>query len=117
MEIHILNGGKQKLHGRGYYYSDAPLVQTFGITAGYASVMVLALYLNSDAVIELYQLPELIWVAVSVMLFWVSWMWLQAHRGKMLDDPIVFALKDKTSLMTGLIFSIVLIVGTVGVSW
>lgn len=117
LEIHLLKGDKQKLHGRGYYYSDAPLVQTFGITAGYASVLVLALYLNSDAVIKLYQLPELIWAAVLVMLFWISWMWLQAHRGEMHDDPIVFALNDKTSLLAGGIFATVLIFGTIGISW
>jgi 4-hydroxybenzoate polyprenyltransferase/phosphoserine phosphatase len=103
-----LQSGKQKVHGRGYLTSDAPLVQMLGVTSAYASVVVLALYLNSDAVRELYATPELLWGVVPVMLFWISWVWLQAHRGNMHDDPLVFAVKDRASLCAGLLFSIVL---------
>jgi len=116
LEIQLLNG-KQKTHGRGYYTSDAPLLQTMGITSGYAAVLVLAFYINSDAVIKLYQAPEIIWASVPVMLFWVSWMWMKAHRGEMHDDPLVFAVKDKASLLAGLAFAAVLVVGAVGWSW
>jgi hypothetical protein len=35
------------------------------------------------------------------MLFWISRAWLIAHRGRMHDDPIVFALKDKVSWGVG----------------
>src|SRR5207302_426707 len=105
------------LQGRGYRISDAPLIQTLGVTSGYGSALVLALYLNSDAVIRLYRSPEIMWGAVPVMLFWVSWMWLQAHRGNMHDDPVVFALKDRTSLVAGAVFALVVGVGSVGISW
>ncbi len=109
--------GHEKAHGRGYYASDAPLIQTMGITAGYAAVVVLALYLNSDAVLKLYRLPEAVWGAVPVMLFWVSWMWMQAHRGKMHDDPLVFAIKDRASLAAGAVFAVVLMLGSVRGPW
>ncbi|WP_353236180.1 UbiA family prenyltransferase [Diaphorobacter ruginosibacter] len=116
IELQVLSG-KEKLHGRGYLTTDAPLIQTMGITAGYSSVLVLALYLNSDAVSKLYASVEIVWVAVPVMIFWVSWMWMQAHRGNMHDDPLVFAMKDRTSLAAGLVFAGVLAAGTTGVSW
>ncbi|WP_174625713.1 UbiA family prenyltransferase [Candidatus Methylobacter favarea] len=116
LEVQLLNG-KQKTHGRGYYSSDAPLVQTLGIASGYAAVLVLALYLNSDAVVKLYRAPEFVWGAVPVMLFWVSWMWMRAHRGEMHDDPLVFAVKDKASLLAGIVFAGVLAIGTVGWPW
>ena len=116
LQLQLLNG-KQKAHGRGYYTSDAPLVQMLGITSGYAAVLVLALYLNSTAVMQLYRAPEFIWGALPVMLFWVSWMWMQAHRGNMHDDPLVFALKDKASLLAGAVFAVVLTIGTLGWSW
>jgi len=116
LEIQLLSG-KQKIKGRGYYTTDAVIVQTLGITAGYAAVLVLALYLNSDAVVVLYSLPEAIWAAIPIMLFWISWMWLRAHRGEMHDDPIVFALKDKTSLFSGVLFSLVMYIGMVGLPW
>jgi hypothetical protein len=51
------------------------------------------------------------------MLFWISWMWMQANRGNMHDDPLVFAVKDKASLLAGLGFALVLVIGTVGWPW
>jgi 4-hydroxybenzoate polyprenyltransferase len=106
--------GRTKLHGRGYHTDDASLIQTMGITAGQASVLVLALYLNSEAVTRLYKSPELIWGAVPIMLFWVHWMWMQAHRGQMHDDPLVFAVKDRASLAAGVAVGLFLAVGTLG---
>jgi hypothetical protein len=44
-------------------------------------------------------------------------MWMQAQRGRMHDDPLVFALRDRTSLLTGLAFASVLALGTVGWPW
>ena len=116
LQVQLLNA-KQKVHGRGYYTSDAPLVQMLGITSGYAAVVVLALYLNSDAVVQLYRSPEFVWGTVPVTLFWVSSMWLHAHRGEMHDDPLVFAVKDKASLLAGVALVVVLLVGTMGWSW
>ena len=108
---------KKKVHGRGYYTSDAPVVQMLGITSGYVAVLILALYLNSNTVVQLYRNPEFIWGGVPVMLFWVSWMWMKAHRGEMHDDPLVFAVKDKASLLSGVAFTVVLLLGTVGWPW
>jgi 4-hydroxybenzoate polyprenyltransferase len=88
-----------------------------GVTSGYVSVLVLALYLNSEAILKLYRTPEYIWGAVPVTLFWISWMWMQAHRGNMHDDPLVFAVKDKASLLAGLTFAAVILMGTIGVPW
>ncbi|KRB83397.1 UbiA family prenyltransferase [Duganella sp. Root198D2] len=113
LQVQVLHG-KKKAHGRGYYTTDAPLIQMLGVCAGYAALVVLALYLNSDAVVTLYRTPEIVWGAVPVMLFWVSWMWMQAHRGHMHDDPLVFAVKDKASLVAGVCFAAVLAVGTAG---
>jgi len=116
LEVQLLSG-KEKVHGRGYFTSDAPLIQNLGVTSGYASVLVLALYLNSDAIIKLYRTPEIVWGAVPIMLFWISWMWMQAHRGKMHDDPLIFAVKDKASLFAGLVFAIIVGIGSVGWLW
>ncbi|MDR1827815.1 MAG: UbiA family prenyltransferase [Methylobacteriaceae bacterium] len=103
--------GHEKAHGRGYYITDAPLVQTLGVVSGYAAVLVLALYINSDAVRMLYRRFEIIWAAVPVLLFWVSWIWLKVQRGEMNDDPVIFALKDRTSLVTGMIFVLTFALG------
>lgn len=107
--------GKDGAHGRGYVTADAPLIEVLGVASGFASVMVLALYLNSEAVLRLYATPQLMWGAVPVMLFWISWVWMCAHRGEMHDDPMVFAVKDRASQFAGVIFVGVLILGTM--SW
>lgn len=112
-----LTEGSGKVHGRGYLVTDAPLIQILGIASGYASVLVLALYLNSDAVLLLYQTPEFVWAAVPVMLFWISWMWMQAHRGRMHDDPMIFAMRDKASVLAALAFGAVVVIGSARWPW
>lgn len=116
LQVQALSG-KQKVHGRGYYTTDEQLVQTLGVCAGYASAVVLALYLNSDTVQVLYAWPEAVWGVVPVLLFWVSWIWMQAHRGHMHDDPLVFAVKDRASQLAGLAFGAVLVAGALGQPW
>lgn len=90
---------KNIAHGRGYEVSDASLLQIFGVSSGYMSTLVIALYVQSKEVIVLYANPTMIWFMIPVILFWVSWVWLKAARAKMYDDPIIFAIKDKTSLI------------------
>lgn len=116
LQVQLLHG-KHKAHGRGYLTDDAPLVQMLGVAAGFSSVLVLALYLNSEDVLRLYSNPHWVWGNVPVMLFWISWVWLRAHRGDMHDDPLIFAVKDKASLLAGVAFAVFLAVGTVGPLW
>jgi 4-hydroxybenzoate polyprenyltransferase len=112
LQLQFLNG-KQNAMGRGYMTDDAPLIQILGISSGYMASLVLAFYLNSQKILELYSSPAWIWGCIPVLVFWMSWIWLQAHRGKMHDDPLVFAIKDKTSLLSGLFFVTFLILGAI----
>ena len=89
------------LRGRGYEPDDLELVSSLGGSAGFIAVLVLALYIQDGQAAHLYATPQLIWLACPVMLFWISRAWLIAHRGRMHDDPIVFALKDKVSWGVG----------------
>lgn len=113
LQVQVL-AGNDHAPGRGYAVNDAPLVQTLGVAAGYAAVLVLALYLHSETVMLLYTKPELIWFAILLMLFWVSWVWLKAHRGEMHDDPIVFAINDRASLAVGALIIISFLLASVG---
>lgn len=105
----------QVANGRGYAVNDAPLLQTLGVAAGYSAVVVLALYFQSGTFATLYAQPELIGFAVPLMLFWISWMWLKAHRGEMHDDPIVFAVKDKASLVVAALMAVSFILASKGI--
>jgi 4-hydroxybenzoate polyprenyltransferase len=93
--------GKQTAIGRGYNVSDLSLIQSLGTSAGYIAVMVLALYINSPASLVLYHHPQVLWLLCPVLLYWISRVWLVAHRGHMHDDPIVFAVTDRASQIVG----------------
>ena len=45
----------------------------------------------------LYRSAQFLWVTCVLLLYWISQMWLAAHRGHMTDDPLVFALKNRVS--------------------
>lgn len=94
-------GAESRSAGRGYYPADFELLASLGGASGYLSVLVLALYINEASTGTLYQSPEWMWAACPLLLFWLSRVWLLAHRGQMHDDPIVFALRDRVSRWTG----------------
>lgn len=106
--------GKNSAHGRGYLVTDAPLLQALGVSSGYISTLVIALYLRSENVMSLYVQPLAIWLLIPILLFWVSWVWLQTSRGEMNDDPIVFAAKDKTSLSVAAVTAFVFVYAAIG---
>lgn len=92
-----LANGKDLALGRGYSVADLPLVQSLGAAAGYIGVLVFALYINSPESLELYRHPKVLWLLCPMLLYWISRMWIVAHRGNMHDDPIVFAATDRGS--------------------
>lgn len=98
--------------GRGYRASDAELVASLGASSGFLAVLVLALYVNSEAVLKLYHRPILLLLVCPLLLFWISRVWLLAHRGQMHDDPVVFALKDVSSYVVGALTIFVLWLAT-----
>ncbi len=92
---------QSKVKGRGYLDADLEYVANFGSACGYISVLVLALYINSEQVKGLYNNPLLFWFICPLILYWISRVWLLAHRGEMHDDPIVFAIEDWVSYLIG----------------
>jgi len=89
--------GRIGAKGRGYHVDDLPLLQSLGGASGYIAVLVLALYIDSTQSQSLYRRPHLLWAICPIMLYWISRAWAIAHRGIMHDDPVVFAIKDRTS--------------------
>jgi 4-hydroxybenzoate polyprenyltransferase len=86
-----------RARARAYESSDGELLATMGTASGYLAVMVFALYIASDKAATLYTRPGLLWMLCPLLLYWISHVWLTAHRGKMHDDPVVFATSDRTS--------------------
>jgi 4-hydroxybenzoate polyprenyltransferase len=86
---------------REYRQDDLAVLGRMGLSAGYLSVLVLALYINSNDVVRFYRHAERLWFLCGLLLFWVSRMWLITERGEMHDDPVVFALTDRASYLLG----------------
>lgn len=85
--------------GRAYEVDDLPILRGMAISAVNSAVLVLALYLNSDYVREIYSWPSLLWLLCPLVLYWLIRMVMMTHRGHMTDDPIVFAATDRASLL------------------
>ena len=92
---------RDSLLGRGYTTNDIELVAMLGVASGFLAVLVMALYVNSVDVQRLYRAPIWLLLMCPLLLYWISCVWLLAHRGQMHDDPIVFALKDRASYAVG----------------
>ena len=68
-----------------------------GPACGLLAVLVFALYTTSPEVAEMYRHPDLLWLVAPALVYWTLRMWLLAHRGRMPDDPVLFAVKDPAS--------------------
>ncbi len=87
----------EALPGRDYRPEDLGPVFTMGIASGYLAVLVLALYISSQDVRRLYAHPGWLWLLCPLLLYWVSDLWLRARRSEVDDDPLIFALRHRSS--------------------
>ncbi len=95
---------------RGYQLDDAELLSTLGGAAGYLAVLVLALYIDSDTSRALYARPQVLWALCVLLLYWISHLWLMAHRKRMDDDPLVFAVRNSVSRLLIVLMALALLV-------
>jgi len=102
-----------RVRGRGYREDDLPLLAGFGTGSGCVAVLVLALYINSDKVVQFYKHPALLWLICPLFLYWIARIWLLASRGELSDDPLDFAARDPQTWIIGALSAVVLILGTI----
>lgn len=96
----------QGVERRAYIGGDKEMIGTMGTISGYLSVLVLALYINSQEVASAFQTPDILWLACPLLLYWVSRTWMLAHRGSLDDDPLVTAFHDPRSYVIGMAMGI-----------
>jgi 4-hydroxybenzoate polyprenyltransferase/phosphoserine phosphatase len=98
------------MKGRGYRISDLEQLRSFGTSSGYASVLVFLLYIgNLDAAAKLYVHTTRLWLLVPVLLLWLSRLWLLASRGELHEDPVVYAITDRRSLLLGVVVVVIVL--------
>ncbi|MDX1963631.1 MAG: UbiA family prenyltransferase [Pirellulales bacterium] len=99
--------------GRGYGVHDLSMIESIGPTAGYMSILVLALYVNSDNMKKLYNNHWALLMICPVMLYWMTRLWFVAKRRELNEDPLVYALSDWVSwLAAGMVVALAVLAKT-----
>jgi 4-hydroxybenzoate polyprenyltransferase len=102
-----------KKAGRGYQAEDIEALSQLGMASGCTCALILALYVDSAAVKQLYRHPELIWLVCPIVLYQISRVWFLARRGTMPDDPLVFMIRDWRSQVTGALVVLIMVAATI----
>ncbi len=105
--------GNTLSNGRGYLIADIEQLRSFGTSSAYASVVVFAFYIYGAGTAGLYKHPSRMWLMTPLLILWLSRVWLLASRGELDEDPVIFAVTDRMSLLIGAAVVLIAILATV----
>jgi len=111
-ELHRTRLSNTTTLGRGYRPDDLELLSSYGVTTSVTSALVFTLFVNDPGTARLYESPEMLWASIPVILAWLMRVWLLAHRGEMNEDPILFAIRDRVSVVCGLLIVVIFVLAT-----
>lgn len=99
----------QRIAGRGYRAEDQEIIAQAGMASAFSSALVLALYIDSEAVKEVFHTPWLVWPVAPIILYLTMRIWILARRDEMHDDPVVFIIGDWRSQVVILLGAVLLV--------
>lgn len=108
----LFHTGQDAAPGRNYRSADLSLIGQAGLSSGFMAGLVLALYVNGGEIQRLYPKPEMLWGLCPLFIYWISRVWLIAHRGNMNEDPIVWAFRDRVSYMVGSLMAVCMLLAS-----
>ncbi|MFC1770686.1 UbiA family prenyltransferase [Candidatus Margulisiibacteriota bacterium] len=108
LELSFLTEHGEKLVRRNYYFQDREFISLFGCISGFLSILVLALYIQSSRVQQLYTQPQILWGLLPIFLYWISRIWIMMFRHKKSADPVLWIFGDVSSYMV-LLLSFILV--------
>ncbi len=109
---------EDKIRNRNYFKADLQMVASMGPASGYLAALVFSLYVEGGGSVQAaYREPVLLWLAMPILLYWVSRIWILTGRGEMQDDPVRFALKDPASLGCALAIGLVAVIARFTPPW
>ena len=94
------NGTDTFTRGRDYRVSDLNVLWPLGVASAMASVVVFGLFISSPETAARYATPQLLWLLAFALVYWLGRLWIKTSRGQMHDDPVVYAIKDRTKSRT-----------------
>lgn len=108
--VSIAELGTTSARGRDYQVSDLAVLWPLGVGSALSSIVIFGLFISTPENRIHYATPELLWLAAMTLTYWLGRLWIKTSRGEMHDDPIIYAFRDKGSLIVlGVMIGIVLI--------
>jgi 4-hydroxybenzoate polyprenyltransferase len=102
--------GLQSLPGRAYRPADAPWLMAMGAASGFSAMSTFFLFLvETGSPILLYPNPQWMWLICVILGYWICRTWALAVRGLMNDDPVLFAMKDRLSLLLAAVTAVLVL--------
>ncbi|SFE70558.1 4-hydroxybenzoate polyprenyltransferase [Roseivivax sediminis] len=98
----LVDANKPSPTNRDYETLDLGMLAALSAAAGFNAVTVLALYVSGSSVSTLYSRPELLLLVCPILTYWIGRALILAQRRQMADDPVLFAIKDPQSRITGI---------------
>lgn len=90
---------QEQVVGRGYIKSDLDILWPIGISTYIGAIIVFGLYINAPETIIHYRKPVFLWGVQLFLIYLIGNLWMVTRRGQMHDDPIVYFIEDKKSLI------------------
>jgi 4-hydroxybenzoate polyprenyltransferase len=85
--------------GRSYRAEDVAVLEMMAVASGFLACLIMVLYIQSPEILRLYRRPEYLWAGAAALLYWLGRLFLHSHRGECPDDPLFFAIQDRTTLV------------------
>lgn len=86
--------------GRDYHITDLRVLWPLGVGTAISAVVIFGLFISAPETQTRYSTPQILWVVDIGLIYWLGRLWIKTSRGEMHDDPIVYAIKDRTSRLT-----------------
>ncbi|MBL4580255.1 MAG: UbiA family prenyltransferase [Gammaproteobacteria bacterium] len=106
--LNLQNQGKSTIEGRGYGVENLQTLAIIGGSSSLIAVAVFAFYITAPATTELYSNPLLLWGICPLLLYLLWRIWALARRGKLDEDPVLFALTDRRSQLTAALCGLII---------
>ena len=97
--VALTDSGKAATRGRDYQVTDLTVLWPMGVGAALSAIVVFGLFISSTETQSRYASPQLLWLVAIGLLYWTGRLWVKTARGEMHDDPVVYAAKDRSSLI------------------
>ena len=95
---------------RGYTARDLPMLLSGGMATGISAVVIFTVYLiNEQYPRSLYVNPGVLWAIMPILLAWTLRIWHLAANGRLNEDPVMYAVRDRVSLALGTLVLVALL--------